>query len=175
MYKTMFLLPVNLNQVHQAKKSLWSTPPRKLLHKAITETIAPPMSQATKDTVANSNRKRKHVQAKAGEILTSSEVLKCLEIEEEDRQNKAKAALTKMLAAKKLAQLTFEPDSESSDDEDDDISCKQCGRYWSIYKGKKSENWLICDLCNQYICLKCVPKDVDLNKDFFCNDCSVGD
>ena len=66
------------------EESVVSTP-RKLLSKAIIETIAPPMSQATKDAVANSNRKRKRVQEKAGEVLTSSEVLKRLKIEEEDR------------------------------------------------------------------------------------------
>ena len=83
----------------------------------------------------------------------------------------------KMLAAKKLGQLTSKLDSESSDDEDDDTSRKQCGRYWSTYtyKGKKSENWSICTVTYQYTCPKCVPKDVDLNKDFFCNDCSAGD
>ena len=64
--------------------------PRKLLRKAIIETIAPPMSQATKGAVANSNRKRKRVQAKAVEVLASSAVLKRLKIEEEDRQKKQK-------------------------------------------------------------------------------------
>ena len=42
MYKTMFLFPVNLNQVHPAKneeESVVNTP-RKLLRKAIIETIA---------------------------------------------------------------------------------------------------------------------------------------
>ena len=69
------------------------------------------MSQAIKDAVANSNRKRKRVQAKAGEVLTSSEVLKRLKIEEEDREKEAKAALMKMSVAKKLVQLTSEPDT----------------------------------------------------------------
>ena len=97
---------------------------------------------------------------------------------EEDRQKKAKAALTKMSAAQKLAQLTHlnlivNPQKMMKMMVHHANNMR--GKYWSTYKGKKSKNWLICDLCDQYICPKCVPKDVDLNKDFFCSDCSAGD
>ena len=102
--------------------------------------------------------------------------MKHFRIEEEDRQKKQRQhSQGRCQQQKKLAELTSEPDNESSDDEDDDTSWKQCERYWFTYKGKKSENWLICDLCDQYICPKCVLKDVDLNKDFFCNAGSAGD
>ena len=101
--------------------------------------------------------------------------MKRFEIEEEDTQKKQRQhSQGRCQQQKKLAELTSEPDNESSDD-DDDTSWKQCGRYWFTYKGKKSVNWLICDLCDQYICPKCVLKDVDLNKDFFCNAGSAGD
>ena len=78
---------------------------RKLLCKTIIETIAPPMSHATKDAVANSNRKRKRVQAKAGEVLTSSEVLKRLEIEEEDGQKKQRQHWRRCRQQKNLSDL----------------------------------------------------------------------
>ena len=32
---------------------------------------------------------------------------------------------------------------------------------------KRSEKWLRWDFCDQGVCPKCMPKDVDLNEDFF--------
>lgn len=70
-------------------------------------------------------------------MIISSEVLKCLKIEEENQQTIAKAELTKNSAAKKLVQLTPESDSQVSGDEDDDTLCKLYGRRWLSYKRKK--------------------------------------
>ena len=39
---------------------------------------------------------------------------------------------------------------------------------------KGSEKWLICDLSNKCICPECISKDVDLNEDFFCDNCPAG-
>lgn len=52
----------------------------------------------------------------------------------------------------------------------DDI-CLNCGQIWSTYEGTDSEVWLICDICDKYVCPKCIPPDTDLSEDYFCMDC----
>ena len=117
------------------------------------------MSKTTTVDVTNSSRKRKRVQAKVGEVLTS-EVLEHLQLEEKTDQNNAKAAVDKVSAKKKLAQqLVSDADAAEDGPSSDDTSCKVCAVY---------------DICDQYICPKCVPKDVDLDDDFYCDDCSGG-
>lgn len=70
-------------------------------------------------------------------MITSSEILKRLKIEEENQQTIAKAELTKNSAAKKLVQLAPESGSQFSEDEGDDTSCKLYRRRWSSYKRKR--------------------------------------
>ncbi len=38
---------------------------------------------------------------------------------------------------------------------------------------KKGEQWLQCDLCDEYICPKCLLGDIDLEDNYFCKDCFV--
>lgn len=46
---------------------------------------------------------------------------------------------------------------------------------WRTYKEKKSELWLICDICDNCVCPKCFSKGLEKNDDFCCNRCSAGD
>ena len=32
--------------------------------------------------------------------------------------------------------------------------------------------WRVCELCDRYICPKCLPANIDDEEDFFCNECS---
>ena len=45
---------------------------------------------------------------------------------------------------------------ESDDNENNDTACIVCNQLWRTYKGKKSEPWLICDICDGYMS-KCSP------------------
>lgn len=40
---------------------------------------------------------------------------------------------------------------------------------------KKSELWLICDICDNCVCPKCFSKGLEENDDFCCNKCLAGD
>ena len=44
----------------------------------------------------------------------------------------------------------------------------------SSYKGKKSDKWVVCDLCDEYCCPKCIPPDRDLSDHFYCRKCVDG-
>lgn len=59
--------------------------PYKDLKQAIINVISPPLSQLTQEALKNSKSKRKRVQAKEGEVLTSPEVAKRLQLEEIER------------------------------------------------------------------------------------------
>ena len=56
-----------------------------------------------------------------------------------------------------------------------DTPCIICNQFWQIYKGKKSERWLICDIYDGYECLKCSPKGLDENDDFYYDKFLAGD
>ena len=66
--------------------------PRKLLRQAIINAVTPSPSDSTKSAMANSHRKRKRVQAKAGEVLTDDEVVERLRKEEIARKTKKASA-----------------------------------------------------------------------------------
>eukprot|EP00795_Rhopilema_esculentum_P011062 gene11062-19921_t len=61
---------------------------RKLLRQAIINAVTPSPSDSTKSAMANSHRKRKRVQAKAGEVLTDDEVVERLRKEEIARKQR---------------------------------------------------------------------------------------
>ena len=96
------------------------------------------------------------MQASSGEVLTCDKVVERLRIEEEVRV--AKKSKSRVPEAKSV-QVMFnlfntenkenESTSKSSDQEDDDTKCTVCNRLWSSCKGKKSDKWVICDLCNE--------------------------
>ena len=60
--------------------------PAKAVASAILQVLSPPPSAATQAAMTNSKRSRRRVQAKQGEVLTSSEVLKRLQEEKERRE-----------------------------------------------------------------------------------------
>ena len=64
--------------------------PRKLLREAIISTISPEMSHANQTAVQDSDKKRKKVQAKVGEVLTTEEVCKRLKREGKERKLRRK-------------------------------------------------------------------------------------
>ena len=63
--------------------------PRKLLREAIVCAIAPPLSAENQHCVENSAKRRKRVQAKYGEVMTSEDVVERLRLEEIARKEKA--------------------------------------------------------------------------------------
>ena len=56
----------------------------------------------------------------------------------------------------------------------DQIACTGCSCLLRKYRRKGS--WLICDICNEYVCHVCVPNDTDLgnfnarSKSWWCED-----
>lgn len=64
-----------------------------------------------------------------------------------------------------------ESTSELSDQEENDRKCAVRNRLWRSYKGKKSDEWVICDFCDEYYCPKCIPPDADLSDDFYIPKC----
>jgi hypothetical protein len=60
--------------------------PHRHLKDAILNALAPPMREATKAAINQSNRKRRRVQSRGGEILTEKEVMSRLQEEERHRQ-----------------------------------------------------------------------------------------
>ena len=104
-------------------------------------------------------KKRKRVQAKDGEVLTTPAVLKRLKDEAEIRACKLKARRVKS-KRNLLKQMEYAKDDDEENNEGDNgeerTACVVCGRLWKAYT-KKGER-LICDICDQYVCRKCVPR-----------------
>ena len=69
-------------------------------------------------------------------------------------------------------QCEEEDGNQESEDEDlDNTACILCGTLWRIYIPKGT--WLICDICDDYMCPKCVQKNTDLKAEFHCSKCSA--
>ena len=102
------------------------------------------------------------MQATHGEFLTSEHTIERMRLEAESRKSK----VPKPKTAKRLA-------PESKSEAEDDVKCKFCPNWWASYKDKNGEQWLQCDLCDEYICPKCLPGDIDLEDDYNCKDCFV--
>lgn len=69
-------------------------------------------------------------------------------------------------------QCEEEDGNQESEDEDlDNTACILCGTLWRIYIRKGT--WLICDICDDYVCPKCVQKNTDLKAEFHCSKCSA--
>jgi hypothetical protein len=154
--------------------------PRKLLRNAIVQAIVPPLSAENEKCVSNQKKRRKRVQAKHGEIMTSAEAVERLRLEEIDRKEKAKKkkdaektgpppSKKKKVPAKMVLELSDPEEEESSDEEQADALCVKCRRRWQTYKGNGV--WVCCDVCDEYVCPKCVPKDTDMDDDFYCDIC----
>ena len=145
--------------------------PRKALRQAIINAIAPPPSKDTEKALENAKKKRKRVQAKSGEVLTTPTVLQRLKDEAEARSAKQKEKKEKLRKnlLKKIEEDEEDVESES-EEEEDNTTCSLCGQLWRKYT--KKGQWLICDLCDQYICPKCVPRDTDYADDFYCTKCT---
>ena len=71
---------------------------------------------------------------------------------------------------KRMRDIEFQVDDNSSDDEDDTI-CKFCRSKWRRIKGV-TQIWRVCELCDRYVCPKCLPKDIQVDEDFVCRECS---
>ena len=67
-------------------------------------------------------------------------------------------------------QFYIERDSDESD-ESDDTECKFCKRRWSRIAGRINSIWRVCDLCEKYVCPRCVLRNCDIEDDFYCKDC----
>ena len=48
--------------------------------------------------------------------------------------------------------------------------CSVCNRLWEDYT--KKGNWLLCNICEEYICPVWMPKVTDLEGDFYCKNCT---
>ena len=118
--------------------------------------------------MANS-KKHKGVQASQGEILATPEVVERLLDESKSRDAKKK----NKNPGKANKQLVFqEPDESERGESDDETECQKCKRLWCSYKGcsykgKKSDVWLLCDICNSYSCPKCISKGANIDEEFF--------
>ena len=66
----------------------------------------------------------------------------------------------------------MEPDKNEGDESDDETECQKCRCMWCSYKGKKSDVWLLCDICDSYTCPKCIPKGTNIDEEFFCSSCT---
>lgn len=85
------LYPLNRNAVrHRILETEQEDTGYNMLHSAILKTLAPVKSSDTNEALANSARKRKRVQAKAGEVLTDTEVVERLRKEKVSREEKSK-------------------------------------------------------------------------------------
>lgn len=51
------------------------------------------------------------------------------------------------------------------------LRCKFCRSKWRRIKGLH-QIWRVCELCDMYVCPKCVPKDMQVDEDFVCRECS---
>ena len=96
-----------------------------------------------------------------GEVLKTPEVLERLGNEHEDRkEKKMKPNSSKydipLTGNKELISEGQCESDESDDNENDDTARIVCNQLWRTYKGKKSEPWLICDICDGYMS-KCSP------------------
>ena len=103
--------------------------------------------------------------------MKSPAVLEQLREEAEARSAKKKSALKK--PKKSLHFDKQKNNSDVSEDEEiDQTRCIMCNRLWRKYNGK--EQWLICDICDEYVCPKYVPDNTDLDDDFFgkCGKCT---
>ena len=145
--------------------------PRRALKEA--NAIAPQPSDETTKAMEIAKKKRKRVQAKDGEVLTTPAVLKQLKDEAEIRACKLTARRVKS-QRNLLKQMEDAKDDDEENNEGDNgeesTACLVCGRLWKTYT--KRGEWLICDICDQYVCPKCVPKEIDYEDDFFCQRCS---
>ena len=153
---------------------------RKCLQRAISNITAPSPSEETQAALANAKKPRKRVQVKTGEVFTTQVVLKRLQHEAKERAAKKK---TKVKKARKLLMKEVKNNTEdlrndendvSDEDEDlkdsDETVCSICNHLCRDYT--KKGNWLICDICDEYKCLICVPKGTDLEQGFYCKNCT---
>ena len=68
---------------------------------------------------------------------------------------------------------TVKSQVESSDSEDDAATkCKICSSVWRRTKGKLNNIWRVCELCDKYVCPKCVPRDIGISEEFVWSNCS---
>ena len=86
--------------------------PRKLMRKAVIEAVTPSPSEQTKAAMLNSKKKRKRVQARVGEVLTSDDVVERLRKEHVEREEKRSKNEKKITSNKR--QLSFEVIASSS-------------------------------------------------------------
>eukprot|EP00794_Sanderia_malayensis_P019805 gene19805-21745_t len=138
--------------------------PRKLLRDAIVTTISQSLSAENKAAMKNKGQKRKRVQAKTGEILTSEDVCKRLQQEEQDR--KAKLAKKYQVVSHKLDEVqaatavaAYDSSSEYTESEcesvlsTDDISGNEDDNFCSVCKidfrndSNNNRKWVQCDSC----------------------------
>ena len=75
------------------------TPRKKAFCNSILSVVSPPLSDETASVLANKKRKRKRVQHKAGEVLTSEEALERLKAEEAEREAKKSKKVAKKLSS----------------------------------------------------------------------------
>ena len=187
-----------LSQVHPQQNNVPDTP-RKILREAIILAITPSPSEETKAAMVNSKKKRKRVQAKAGEVLTAEDVIKRLKEEESAREEKKKKKETKNKAgqsnfqiiessrhksktakrksiSKKLV-LTEEYDEESDEnksittEDEDSVPCISCGKLYGEESIEHKPHWVSCDICTVWTCVHCLPEDFELSEDYFCMEC----
>ena len=187
-----------LSQVHPQQNNVPDTP-RKTLREAIILAITPSPSEETKAAMVNSKKKRKRVQAKAGEVLTAEDVIKRLKEEESAREEKKKKKETKNKAgqsnfqiiessrhksktakrksiSKKLV-LTEEYDEESDEnksittEDEDSVPCISCGKLYGEESIEHKPHWVSCDICTVWTCVHCLPEDFELSEDYFCMEC----
>ena len=114
-------------------------------------------------------------------VLTTKVVAQRLQLEAEKRKGKeGKKTQPKRLSAKAKKLTSVWEDSGATDDKEeeesedkDDTSCVICNRLWRNYKGNKNEKWVICDICDNYCCPKCIPADTNLIDGFYCPECTA--
>ena len=68
--------------------------------------------------------------------------------------------------------MDMQDDDVINSEDDDDTVCKLCGSAWRPTKGKRVQIWRVCQLCDKYVWPKCQPKNLYIDENFFCKECS---
>jgi len=116
--------------------------PHKAMRSAILATVCPAPSQSTRDAIANTNRQRKRVQKRYGEVLTLNTSLERLRNEEAERVAK-KSKKSNSSARRRIdqsicyvcmnANSPIDEDMSDVDDEEVDwVGCNRCDRWYHI-------------------------------------------
>ena len=168
-FKKTGLWPVDLSAVKTEKyfdALKTSVDSGKLLKQTMVSATPALSSVKTESTMLNSKRKHSSVVGTEKNKLKSKNKIRTKKAIKKTTHHTSSNTKWKSKVKIKKKKEKIQIDDGFKDD-----NCLNCGQIWSTYEGADSELWLICDICDRYVCPKCIPPDTNLSEDFYCMDC----